>query len=190
MPRLNLNVPYADKDSAKALGARWDAKRRTWYLADARLLDRHPELRKWLPREAELPAPKPVSVSSLAQLSACEQQLVFDTLYGRKRSLEFEARGRAGVAEHRSYERAVARGAKPAASPCFIATTTFGQDAFETSELRRFRNRTLRRTRRGRALIRLYERLSPPLARRLPKHPRTASLIRTALRALIGWLPR
>lgn len=30
--RIDLNVPYADKDQAKALGALWDPVRRTWYL--------------------------------------------------------------------------------------------------------------------------------------------------------------
>jgi hypothetical protein len=27
-----LNVPYADKDAAKALGARWDADKKKWYV--------------------------------------------------------------------------------------------------------------------------------------------------------------
>jgi hypothetical protein len=29
-----LKVPYAEKDQAKALGARWDAKRKAWYVPD------------------------------------------------------------------------------------------------------------------------------------------------------------
>lgn len=29
-----LNVPYAEKDQAKALGARWNKDRRTWYVPD------------------------------------------------------------------------------------------------------------------------------------------------------------
>jgi hypothetical protein len=29
-----LNVPYAEKDQAKALGARWDASRKKWYVPD------------------------------------------------------------------------------------------------------------------------------------------------------------
>lgn len=40
--RIRLDVPYADKDKAKALGARWDSVERTWYcytLTDA--------LRRW-----------------------------------------------------------------------------------------------------------------------------------------------
>ena len=30
--RTDLKVGYAEKDQAKALGARWDATRRTWYI--------------------------------------------------------------------------------------------------------------------------------------------------------------
>lgn len=34
MPRMDLNVPFAEKDDAKRLGARWDAQRKTWYVPD------------------------------------------------------------------------------------------------------------------------------------------------------------
>lgn len=30
--RLNLKVPFAEKDQAKKLGARWDAARKVWYV--------------------------------------------------------------------------------------------------------------------------------------------------------------
>lgn len=30
--RTNLTVPYAEKDQAKALGARWDPARKCWYV--------------------------------------------------------------------------------------------------------------------------------------------------------------
>jgi hypothetical protein len=29
---MNLQVPFADKDQAKKLGARWDAARKVWYV--------------------------------------------------------------------------------------------------------------------------------------------------------------
>lgn len=29
-----LNVPYAEKDEAKALGARWNPRKRSWYVPD------------------------------------------------------------------------------------------------------------------------------------------------------------
>lgn len=31
-----LKVPYAEKDEAKALGARWNAQRKAWYVPDDR----------------------------------------------------------------------------------------------------------------------------------------------------------
>ena len=41
--RLNLKVPFAEKDDAKKLGARWDAGRKLWYIdghLDATLFSR------------------------------------------------------------------------------------------------------------------------------------------------------
>lgn len=32
--RINLQVTYSEKDQAKALGARWDAGKRAWYIVD------------------------------------------------------------------------------------------------------------------------------------------------------------
>src|ERR1700759_2919669 len=32
--RFNLKVPFAEKDAAKALGARWDAASKLWYVED------------------------------------------------------------------------------------------------------------------------------------------------------------
>ena len=32
--RTNLSVPFAEKDEAKALGARWDPARKCWYVQD------------------------------------------------------------------------------------------------------------------------------------------------------------
>ncbi len=29
--KIYLNVPYAEKDTAKVLGARWDARKKKWY---------------------------------------------------------------------------------------------------------------------------------------------------------------
>ena len=30
--KIYLNVPYAEKDAAKALGAKWDAAKKKWYV--------------------------------------------------------------------------------------------------------------------------------------------------------------
>ena len=40
-----LNVPYAEKDAAKALGARWDPAKKKWYAPDSSALD---EFSQWL----------------------------------------------------------------------------------------------------------------------------------------------
>ena len=34
MARIDLKVPFAEKDSAKQLGARWDSSRKVWYVPD------------------------------------------------------------------------------------------------------------------------------------------------------------
>lgn len=50
MKRINLNVPYNQKDEAKSHGARWDAKNKTWFITtnlDINLF------RRWLPNEAD-----------------------------------------------------------------------------------------------------------------------------------------
>jgi len=44
--RINLVTPFADKDKAKALGARWDAARKVWYIVD--VADLSPFMR-WIP---------------------------------------------------------------------------------------------------------------------------------------------
>jgi len=47
--RTNLNVPFAEKDDAKRLGARWDAARKTWYVENKADLS---PFAKWLPSQS------------------------------------------------------------------------------------------------------------------------------------------
>ena len=44
--RINLVAPFAEKDAVKALGARWDAAQRVWYIKD--VADLTPFMR-WIP---------------------------------------------------------------------------------------------------------------------------------------------
>lgn len=44
--RINLLTPFAEKDAAKALGARWDSTKKLWYIVD--VADLTPFLR-WIP---------------------------------------------------------------------------------------------------------------------------------------------
>lgn len=44
--RINLVTPFSEKDAAKALGARWDAAKKCWYVVD--VADLTPFAR-WIP---------------------------------------------------------------------------------------------------------------------------------------------
>ena len=44
--RINLVTPFAEKDAVKALGARWDSAKKTWYITD--VADLTPFAR-WIP---------------------------------------------------------------------------------------------------------------------------------------------
>lgn len=44
--RFNLKTPFAEKDAVKALGGRWDAARKIWYVTD--VPDLTPFMR-WIP---------------------------------------------------------------------------------------------------------------------------------------------
>ena len=71
--RIDLQVPYAEKDQAKIHGAQWDTADRTWYAPPGTDLQ---NLKRWLPKgvltESIQPAPAPAKVAekgvSLAEL--------------------------------------------------------------------------------------------------------------------------
>ncbi|MFZ2295096.1 MAG: DUF5710 domain-containing protein [Polaromonas sp.] len=44
--RINLVTPFAEKDAVKALGARWDASKKIWYITD--VADLTP-FSRWIP---------------------------------------------------------------------------------------------------------------------------------------------
>ena len=44
--RINLATPFAEKEDAKKLGAKWDAQRKCWYIVD--VADLTPFMR-WIP---------------------------------------------------------------------------------------------------------------------------------------------
>lgn len=44
--RINLKCPYSEKDEAKALGAKWDADRKVWYIRDVEDLT---PFSRWIP---------------------------------------------------------------------------------------------------------------------------------------------
>jgi hypothetical protein len=66
--RINLVTPFAEKDAVKALGARWDAAKKTWYITD--VADLAP-FSRWIP---DLAAATESAVAEAARPTALEQQ--------------------------------------------------------------------------------------------------------------------
>lgn len=78
-------------------------------------------------------------------------------------------------------------GRPPKAGGCYVATAVYGSyDAPPVLVLRRFRDERLERSRRGRALVRVYYKVSPPLATRL----RSATTMNRAVRAVLDRVVR
>ncbi len=77
-------------------------------------------------------------------------------------------------------------------TPCFVATATYGSPmAAQVQRLRRFRDRLLMPTAPGRALVRLYYRYGPYLARFVAPRPWARRVSRTLLRPVVAaaeWL--
>jgi hypothetical protein len=57
--RIDLNCPYAEKDVARRLGARWDAARKVWFIVDVE--DLTPFMR-WIKTKKAVVAPTVLSV--------------------------------------------------------------------------------------------------------------------------------
>lgn len=73
--RIDLNVPYDEKDEAKRLGARWDLARKVWYIENKEILE--PFL-KWMPkhlREAHKPSQKQQFAAELKEIMEANPDL-------------------------------------------------------------------------------------------------------------------
>ena len=70
--RVNLHTPFAEKDEAKALGARWDPSRKCWYIQN--VADLTP-FQKWIksdapPAPGQAPVKAPFKAPARAKVSA------------------------------------------------------------------------------------------------------------------------
>lgn len=58
--RIDLTVPFSEKDIAKSRGAKWDMDKKVWYVVD------HPRLElflKWIPEKLQRPTQsKPIKL--------------------------------------------------------------------------------------------------------------------------------
>ncbi|MCC2674345.1 MAG: hypothetical protein K0R58_1292 [Ramlibacter sp.] len=65
--RINLTTPFAEKDEAKALGARWDGSRKCWYIQDVKDLA---PFARWLPQDGAGAPPTTASAPKARPSSA------------------------------------------------------------------------------------------------------------------------
>ncbi len=93
---------------------------------------------------------------------------------------------------NQSYETSKkSRWVRKASAACYIATAVYGDyDAEPVLVLRHFRDTVLQKTFLGRAFIRTYYRLSPPLARRLHRDSMPTRIVRRLLDGFVNLLRR
>ncbi|MBS8275603.1 DUF1738 domain-containing protein [Thalassospira tepidiphila] len=72
--RIYLNVPFSDKDEAKALGAKWDRRAKAWYAHDDMELE---PFKRWQETKAKAPEPKIKPEDEFAQ-ALKENGLILD----------------------------------------------------------------------------------------------------------------
>lgn len=54
--RVNLNVPFDQKDAARRAGARWDAARKTWFVENVERLE---PFTQWIDKRLLQPCASP-----------------------------------------------------------------------------------------------------------------------------------
>ena len=69
--RINLVTPFAEKDAVKALGARWDAAKKLWYITD--VADLMPFMR-WIPNLEAASEPSGGAIKPATKASASQSQ--------------------------------------------------------------------------------------------------------------------
>ena len=125
-----------------------------------------------------------VSASDLAQMGRCERLVVFEHLYGSRRTArQRHARARGLVEHEQFYREGLASTQADRKGRCFIATCVFGE-AWQTEVLRRFRDEALRPSVWGRRVIRLYYRGAPSICVVLRRWPPLQVSVRMVLGAI------
>ena len=125
-----------------------------------------------------------VSASDLAQMGRCERLVVFEHLYGSRRTARQRHAQARGLVEHEQfYQEGLASAQADRKGRCFIATCVFGE-AWQTEALRRFRDEALRPCVWGRRVIRLYYRGAPGICVVLRQWPPLQFSVRMVLGAI------
>jgi exodeoxyribonuclease VII large subunit len=78
--RIDLTVPYVEKEDAKAFGARWDSERKIWYAPPETNLE---NLQRWLPKGMVDKSHQPTLRSTQPSVAVTEKVLALSELLDR-----------------------------------------------------------------------------------------------------------
>lgn len=130
-----------------------------------------------------------VSAKELAQMGFCEKRVQLAHRHGERLTVEqLRSVDRGRKAHDRFYREGVAAAAATTSADrrCFVATCLYGDKAWQTETLRRFRDQILVRYQLGRRMVAVYYAVAPDMCRLLVWLP----WLRPPARAIVGALVR
>ncbi len=138
------------------------------------------------PRPRHRGNPRRLAATQLAALGTCEIQVLLNARHGEAVTPAQAIARAEGVKEHERFDRVVRaqhnEGRKVRRpGPCWVASVAYGPQDPRTDQLRRFRDRVLRRHAWGRAMVAMYYRSAPPVAEWLERHAGATWMVRRGL---------
>lgn len=129
-----------------------------------------------------------VSATELAEMGYCEKRVLLAHLHGERLTSEQLRRIDRGRKAHDQFYREglAAASATGADRRCFVATCLYGDAAWQTETLRRFRDGVMVQYRLGRRMVDAYYALAPGVCQMLVRLP----WMHPPARALVGALAR
>jgi hypothetical protein len=129
---------------------------------------------------------RPVSAKELAEMGFCEKRVLLAHLHGQQLTAEQRRSVERGRLAHERYYREglAAASERSAHRRCFIATCLYGDAAWQTEAMRRYRDEVLLTHRWGRQIVFVYYALAPSLCRLLTRLP----WLQLPARALVGMI--
>lgn len=129
-----------------------------------------------------------VSAKELAEMGFCEKRVLLAHVNGQRFTAEQRRSAERGLRAHEVYYREglAAVSADGSDRRCFVATRLYGDEAWQTRALRRFRDEVLLQRRLGREFVAAYYAIAPAVCRVLTRLP----WLRPPVRALVAMLAR
>lgn len=131
---------------------------------------------------------RPVSAKDLAEMGFCEKRVLLAHLHGQRLTLEQRRSVERGRQAHERYYREGVAAASATGSDrrCFVATRLYGEAAWQTEALRRYRDEVLSRRGWSRYIVVAYYAIAPVVCRLLSWLP----CLRSPARVLVGMAVR